>query len=521
MLEVIRTSSQSWWVRGIFVLLIATFIVWGIGSSFFTNPTAVATVNGYAITQEQFLRRLQQEKTSILQENPGITDSMLEQMGIRRQVLNNLIFRHLLLTQAESIGLFISNTLLRNTIMSLPLFKNQEGKFDYDAYNSMVKNNKTAILFFEEEVRNDLLIQKLMDLIRNSSYISEKTAQAMYAFLNEERSIEYVVIPASQYLDSVEISEKEKVDFYTTNKATWEQPHRIKLEYIPITTQSIIDSLKIPSARITEYYEAHKEQYKDMTTQEARKAIALYLKEQQVPQRKEDIIEKIQALRMEGKSFADIAKAVHLPLEEVNALPLDEMEERIGLPPASLTPYSTTPNNTIIIDPLPLADKSDVVFINVVENIPQSTPLLEEIEADVEYALRTEKALVKAREEAERIQHSGKLPNKTTTSSLFPRFNPPFELPIRSEEFIQDLFSASHNAFLKNVYTTTQGVVVAKVQEIFPAPQVEWEQAKNSFIRQVQNVQGDILFRAFQNYLYKQSNIAILNQAILQPMNTE
>ena len=517
MLDAIRASSQSWWVRGIFILLIATFVLWGIGSALLPNPTTVATIDGYAITQEQFLQKLQQEKHTITQENPGITDQMLEEMGIRKQVLNNLIFRHLLLTQAESIGLFVSDEALRKTIMELPLFKNEEGKFDSTAYNTIVKNNKARVLLFEDELRNDLLIQKLIGLIRNSSFISDKTAQEMYSFLNEERSIEYVLIPASRYIDTVEITAQEKNDFYTTNKTRWEQPHRMHIEYIPITTQAIIASLTVSSQAITQYYEEHKEEYKEMTTQEARKAIAFLLKERQVPHLKEELIEKVQSLRMEGKSFNDIAKAINIPIQDIATRPLDEIEDLTDMPRGSLTAYKNTPNDSIIIEPLPLEDSSDMIFIHIVENLPTTTPALEAIEADVEHALRTEKAIAKAKEEAEKIHSTGTLPNTKIKSTLFPRFNPPLELPIRSEAFTQDLFTTQQGNLLKNVYTTTQGAIIAQVYEIFPVPETEWERAKKSFIRQIQNVQGDLLLRAFQNYLYTQSKINIINTAILEP----
>ena len=520
MLEVIRTSSQSWWVRGIFILLIAIFILWGIGSAFLPNPTVIATVDGYVITQEQFLRRLQQEKNTIIQENPDITDNMLEEMGIRKQVLNSLIIRHLLLTQAQNIGLFVSNDALRKAIMDLPLFKNQEGKFDISAYNSIAKDNKSGILLFEEELRNDLLIQKLATLIQNSAFISEKTAQQMYAFLNEERSIEYSIIPASQYLDIVEITDEEKETFYNTNKATWEEPHRMHIEYIPITTQSIIASLKIPSSTITNYYELHREQYKNMSQQEARKAIAQLLKEQQVPQLKEDLIDKIQALLTEGKSFQAVAQSINIPIEQVATRPLDEIEEIIDIPAGTLTKYNSVANNTTIIDPIPLINKSGIVFIHIRENTPKNTPSLQEIEGEVEYALRMEKAIAKAKETAKQIQQKGQLPATHTKSTLFPRFNPPLELPVRSDAFIQDLFTTPKGSFLKDVYTTTQGAFVARVDDIFASPQIEWEQAKKSFIRQIQRVQGDLLLRAFQNYLYTKSKITLVNTNILEPTKT-
>lgn len=516
MLEAIRTSSQSWWVRGIFVLLIATFLLWGIGSALLPETSNIATVNGYTITVEQFTRRLQQEKQSILQENPSITENMLEAMGIRKQVLTNLIIRHLLLTQAEAIGIFTSDAALRKAIMELPLFKNTKGEFDSSLYQSMLQNNKTGVLLFEQDLRNDLTIQTLMNLIKGSSFVSDRIAQEMYGFLNEERSIEYIIIPAKEYRERVTSTAQEKEEYYTKHKATWEQPHRMRIAYIPLTTQSIISSLTIPTKTITQYYESHASEYEGMSRQKARRAIARLLKEQQVPTVKEELIDKIQAMRAEGKSLQSIAKAIKIPMQESATLPPDEIESHIMLPQGSLAQYSTTSKDTPIMEPIAGTNKSDLIFIDIVENIPASTPRLEEIEAEVEYALHTEKAIELAKTEGERLHKEGAFPSSGIKTVLFPRFNPPVELPITSQAFIQDVFTTPQGHLLPKVYTTTESVIVAKVADILPAPEAERTQAKSTFLRQIRSLQGDLLFKAFQNYLYHTATISIENEALLQ-----
>lgn len=521
MLDAIRTSSQSWWVRGIFILLIATFILWGVGTALLPSGSTIATINGYAIKQEQFLERLQQEKQSIVKENPNITEGMLEEMGIRKQILNNLIIRHLLLTEAENIGLFVSNETLRKKIMTLPLFKNQEGKFDSTTYANILKTNKAGVLRFEEDLRNDILIQKLVELVSGSSFITDNTAEQMYTFLNEERSVEYVFFPSTRYFNTVSVSEKEKKDFYQANLMLWEQPQRMRIEYIPITTETILESISIPQERITTYYNNNKEQYKDMQEGEARKAIATQLKEQQIPNAKEDILDRIQLLRSEGKSFQEIAKAMNLPIEYVEPLPIEEIEQFVAIPNGSLKKYSTSPNKTILIDPFPLRNKGDSVFIHIVENIQASTPTLEDVDNDVEQTLRTEKAIAKAKEEALGIKTQGKFPSNGVKSILFPRFNPPLELPTRSEEFIQDVFTTRKGDMTKNVYTTTQGAILTRVSDIMAVPPTEWEQDKKNFIRQIENVQGELLFRAFQNYLFSKAKIVITNETLLEPSTLE
>jgi len=111
MLDVMRKNAQSWVIKGIFVIIIVVFaLFWTDPGQQGTGLQVVAEVDGSRITMSEYRRsyeNLMSAYRNIFKE--GLSEEMLKTMKINEKALDNLIESRLLLSEAERLGLKVSD----------------------------------------------------------------------------------------------------------------------------------------------------------------------------------------------------------------------------------------------------------------------------------------------------------------------------------------------------------------------------------------------------------------------------
>ena len=79
-------------------------------------------------------------------------EQFAEQLNLRQQVFNQLIDRHLLLTDAAELNLVATDLELQDYIRKQPFFQ-QNGQFDYDTYETVLSQNRIVRHEYEASLR--------------------------------------------------------------------------------------------------------------------------------------------------------------------------------------------------------------------------------------------------------------------------------------------------------------------------------------------------------------------------------
>lgn len=202
MLRSVRKNIKSlsitlWLVIASFIATI--FLVYGMQSAGpGGNVTVAATVNGERIPLREFQQayRRQVDTLSRLYGDKW-NDDLARDLGVRYQVLDSLITAQLLLQEAERIGLTVSREELAAAIRQNPQFA-VEGKFNPERYRRLLGANRVTPERYEESIRQDLLRQKLANLVQSSAKVSEAEAWETYRAAKEKVSVAYVSLPRSE-----------------------------------------------------------------------------------------------------------------------------------------------------------------------------------------------------------------------------------------------------------------------------------------------------------------------------------
>lgn len=214
MLETIRRHQQSWLTYLIFVAIIVVFAVnFGPGSSSCQQGVGgtsfAASVDGDYIKlqdyQLAYSQQLEQLRRRAAASHFELTERMAEQMGLRQQVIDQLINERLLAKEALRRGLRVSDEELLDYLQKTYKVKDVSEE-DYKSF--VARNFGTTRQRFEDERRGELAAQKLAQVVTDNVAVSDDELKQEYLRDRDRAMISYVKLD----LAAVKLTEPTQAD---------------------------------------------------------------------------------------------------------------------------------------------------------------------------------------------------------------------------------------------------------------------------------------------------------------------
>lgn len=254
MLDAIRAHAQSWGVKIAFGLIIIVFVFWGVGSMQEGPSAVIVTVNDKPILIRDFSLEYERQIETLRVRFPGVTAEELKKLGLKRQVLQQMVAATLVEQEAERIGLTVSPVELRKVIEQIPAFRDAAGKFDPELYKKVLKNQRTTPGRFEQGIRDDMLDRKMRELVVAGAVVTDGEARSMFDYSQEKRSADYVLFPTEEYAASATITDEQLHKWYDAHKTEFTIPQKVRLEFVRISPASLADGVTIPESAIAAFY---------------------------------------------------------------------------------------------------------------------------------------------------------------------------------------------------------------------------------------------------------------------------
>lgn len=262
MLQIIRSTAGSWVVKILFVVLIISFAVWGIGDITKGAQTGVAKVGDRTITPQDLNQAYRTEFNRMKQlVGPEFSEAQAQQFGVRDRALEQLIQKELLALAAEDLGLRVADDTVRQEVLKVPAFKDSFGNFDANLMRALLQQNGLTEAGFVEDVRGDMARSDVIGAITAGANTPKTLAEALYRYRFEGRTFEIVTIPfnampaaASPDQATLEAFHKEKAVRYTA-------PEHRTLNVALIETAALAKDVEVTDELLKEYYDAHAGEY--------------------------------------------------------------------------------------------------------------------------------------------------------------------------------------------------------------------------------------------------------------------
>ena len=260
MLSFLRKRKRSWIITLLLSIIVFTFVLY-FGGSYWSRSgsDAVVEVNGESIKQRDlevnFQRTLEVYRDRL---KGSLTPELIKSLNIRATVLDELIQRRLLLQEAERLGLVASDDEVVHVLTSLPVFQ-VNGQFSKTRYLDVLRYQRTTPAEFEAEMKEELVIRKLLELIRDSVHVSDSEVLDRYRSEGENINLDYVRLAAGDFLGQVKVTPEEIKSFYDKNRDLLKEPLRVEVEYIAYPFAQFSSQAQVSDKEAEEFYRNQRE----------------------------------------------------------------------------------------------------------------------------------------------------------------------------------------------------------------------------------------------------------------------
>jgi peptidyl-prolyl cis-trans isomerase D len=311
-----RMRRHQGWLKWSLGLVVLTFVFFYV-PDFLSPPTgagattdAVATVQGRPISVSNFTRAYNAQMAQFRNAYGGnMSPAMLRQLGMDRQVLQQMIDQEAVLAEATRLGISATDAEVRERIVSIPAFQENGQFIGEQRYRQLLRLQRPPITAsqFEDEIRNSVILDKMRATLTEWITVSESEADAEYRRRNEKVSLELVSFPTVSFLDQVAVTDGEVAAFFEKGKETYRIGERRKVRYLLLDGQAIRNNITVPEQDIQRSYRENIDQY-SQPEQVRVSHILLNIEGQDeaaVKARAEDLLKQIKG----GADFATLAKA--------------------------------------------------------------------------------------------------------------------------------------------------------------------------------------------------------------------
>lgn len=381
MLQTLRGSAGSFLVKILFVLLIASFAVWGIGDIFRGGgaDTTVAEVGPYSISAAEVDQEVRTQINNMRRFlGPDFDYEKARAMGLVEQSLEQLIQRALFLLMAQDIGLEVSDDVVRARIREQPNFRNQNDQFDPEQFRRVLASvgmtESSYVAFLREQVARELLVTA----VGAGAYPPPMLAEAIYRFEREQRVAETMRLPYRAFADQVpEPSDDALQTFYQEHQEAYGAPEYRTLTVALLRVADFAANIEIPEEDLRTAFEENKNDYIEPERRTFRQAVL----------DSEDAAQTLLSQARAKESLPLAAEAAGIELVSFDAASQDELPELgdtvFGLVPGELGGPVQTSFGWHVLEVTDVEAGSEQTFDDVRDEIRQS--LREDRAVDVLY----------------------------------------------------------------------------------------------------------------------------------------
>jgi len=183
----------------------AGFVGWG-SYSFGSKAGNVAKVGDIEIKQARLnmvYSSLYNQYNNAMQGK--LDDKKAKEMGLIQQAFGRIATQAKILNFANDVGIIVSDAEVVKRLENLPSFQ-KEGVFNREIYDGYLRNQRLKANVFEDTLREELIIQKTIDLLSVEALALEK--EAISAAMNVSDKLAYKVLTTSDVdfvLDEVKL----------------------------------------------------------------------------------------------------------------------------------------------------------------------------------------------------------------------------------------------------------------------------------------------------------------------------
>ncbi|WP_426337942.1 SurA N-terminal domain-containing protein [Pseudoduganella sp. S-14] len=310
MFDFVRTHQKLMQII-LALLIVPSFVLVGVSGVklFGEDANTIAKVAGYPLTQQEWENAQRRQLDQMRQQmGKNFDQKAFDTPEFKQNVLDQLIAQRAVNAEIRSAHLTTSEQKVQEAISTqLPMLFKADGTFDKEQYLQILAAQGMNAGMHQEQVRHDLALQQVANGVELSGFVPRTVSKAISDFGSQEREVQEMALPVSQFLPNVKVTDDMVKAFYDKNAKLFEIPESAKIEYVVLNTDGVAAQATVSDQEVASYYESNKKRF---TTEEARRASHILIKGEGDKAAAKAKAEAVLAeVRKNPGDFAKIAKA--------------------------------------------------------------------------------------------------------------------------------------------------------------------------------------------------------------------
>jgi len=269
MLRLMRDYATSWLIKIILGAIVVVFVFWGVGSFRNRKSNVIASVNGEAISLEEYRSTYNNLLEQMRQRfGNNLNEEVLKMLQLDQQALDQLIEQRLLMQEVARLNFRVTDEEVVRAIQNISSFQTN-GVFDRRLYTTVLNYNQLTAEGFEAAQKQRMLIEKLRTYLFSNFQVSENEVREYYNWKNVTVSIDYVLFDPETYQE-IELTDKALEAYFNEHKESYKTDPMLKVNYLRFDPQVYTAEVQLSAEDIETYYFDNKEKYATPKTVSAR-----------------------------------------------------------------------------------------------------------------------------------------------------------------------------------------------------------------------------------------------------------
>lgn len=256
-----RMRRRKNWLKWSLGIVVATFIALYFPS--FMGPAtggtapndAIATVDGRPVTVASFQRayRLQVDQLRTAY-GDQFNEQMLQQLQMPMRVLQQLVDAETIQAEADRLGIRVSDEELRQRIVSVPAFQMNGQFIGWERYQQFIRGQGMTTTEFEESIRRDMKGQKLQALVTGWVRVDDEDVEREYRRRNEKVKLDLAIFTANQFRSTIQPTDAELKAHFSTDPEKYKLPEKRRVKFLAVDANTLKSRMTATPQEVQDRY---------------------------------------------------------------------------------------------------------------------------------------------------------------------------------------------------------------------------------------------------------------------------
>ncbi len=264
MLGSFRRFTETWVAKIFFIVLVASFGLWGVADVIrnLGNDTAVAIIGARRIELPEITEAYKRQLAQVTRMFGTETQPTPEiRKAVAGQALERLITSAVLDNKVADLGLVVPDDVLRQAIFDMPAFRGVDGKFNRTTFETLLRNNNLTEQRFLDLMRSDLGERQLMEALRAGAASPEVLTNIVYQFQGEQRVANAVEIPFAAAHITATPTDVQLQRYYENNQQRYTSPEYRRIRAVVLSPETLSGEIQVSDADIKAAYDARSSEF--------------------------------------------------------------------------------------------------------------------------------------------------------------------------------------------------------------------------------------------------------------------